>query len=559
MKKWFVLSMSVLILIVLFVIRSIIPNTVPSGAVRLTLYSAVLLGVFCFFYHQLWDIFSRKRDIPAFIIAWLVGFLFIQPIHQNIIGIDTLSIYEATHGVVESESSTGRVFGGLTCDMQITFGLLRESMMPLVYLFVMTFLTAAVIRLRTLLDSLRDTDEPSFLQDQMILAGLLLAVYNPFSLEWITFTNVPGFYIDAAAVVLAVDSLLRYPLRKGIWIGLCLLILPCNGYQSMAALFILLAIPLMFVNLDRTGKVSPVKNLILSILIPGAVSCIALGSSALWILAHRAFYGMIQPRVTRGIDFLENLRCLKTGLPDLLKYSYDLLPPYLLAAVMAVLLVLILAGYKKMRFPFWQTCLILAASLTGCIGFSILFQLFIPEPLFAARSVFAFSAIPGMLMVFFVLYRRSAPCSVRGHAAEYAALLVCLLLLGTVLHEAFRLSAALKEVFRRDSIEAAQVIRRIEQLEKQHGAQIRQVRMFHDYPYQETYPGIKYKGFASRLLAVPWKFSPFMKKYHHREFTVEKVYNFEAFRAVYGNQQWDGPDFEKQIILKDGVICIAAY
>ena len=44
-----------------------------------------------------------------------------------------------------------------------------------------------------------------------------------------------------------------------------------------------------------------------------------------------------------------------------------------------------------------------------------------------------------------------------------------------------------------------------------------------------------------------------------RNFTVEKTYNPASFHAVYGSQQWDGPDFKKQIVLKDGVICIAAY
>ena len=134
------------------------------------------------------------------------------------------------------------------------------------------------------------------------------------------------------------------------------------------------------------------------------------------------------------------------------------------------------------------------------------------------------------------------------------------LLLELILHEAFQLSGALKEVFRRDLIEAGQAIHRIEQLEKQYGkGPIKRIRLFHDYPYQETYPGIKYKGFASRLLAVPWKIAPFMKKYYQRNFTVERTYDPASFHAVYGSQQWDGPDFEKQIVLKDGVICIAAY
>lgn len=278
----------------------------------------------------------------------------------------------------------------------------------------------------------------------------------------------------------------------------------------MVAMYILYAIPLLFVKLNRQSGINPFRNLILSILIPGICSSLALLTSAIWIAGHLRIFNTVQSRVGGQIDIIRNLQYLKSMLPDLLKNSYNLLPPYLFAGLVVILLFLILFGYKYWRFHFCQVIMILAAAGTGCIGFSILFQIFIPEPWIVARSVFAFSAIPGMLTLFYILYTKKLSETWYRRSSGYVAALAGLLLLGATMIETFRLSAALKEVQRRDSVEAEQVMRRIEQLEKIHGKRIVLIRVFHDYPYQETYPGIKYKGMASRLLAVPWKIGPYI-------------------------------------------------
>ena len=549
------LSLGMLLLLRTWYIQTSAISTEKS---RLPFYSAIMLMVFFYFYRLLWNIFSNKKNTPGFVIAWLFGFLFMQPIYQDIIGIDTLGVYQFSLGFLQSESSTGRVFSGLLYDGQTSFALMQPCMLSPVLLFVLTFLTGVIIRLWTLMAELNETKNR--ITSLMLLTGILLAVYNPFSLEWITFTNaLPGFYIHLSCILLAVDSLIRYPWRKGIGISLVLVVLACNGYQSMAALYILLAIPLLFIKLNRGSGVCGFKKLAESILIPGISSCIALGSSALWLLGHRFFFGSVQARVAGKTDVMQNILYLKSMLPDLLKKSYNLLPAYLFFGIVILLLILILAGYKNLRFPFWHTIAILMSALIGNICFSILFQLFIPEPLIVARSVFAFSSIPGMMMIFLILYRKPVSYSTWHGLPDWVAGLLCWLLLGLILIESFKLSLALKEVFRRDMIEAEQVIRRIEQLEKQQGCKLDKIYLLHDYPYQETYPGIKYAGFASRLMAVSWKLGPFLKLYFHRDFTVEKKYNLELFRRIYGNRQWDGPDFEQQIILKDGIIYIAAY
>ena len=360
-----------------------------------------------------------------------------------------------------------------------------------------------------------------------------LIIINPFSIELFLFIEKGIMWLGILMCILAVQKIIQYfetKQKKYLLISTILMLLANFSYQGVVGIFLSIS----FVYILKYSK--NIKQFIINNLIVGFVYAIpALLDFVLVKILYKA------SRINGKVIFLESLKIIIQNTQNMYIKMYDLLPKY---AFILLILFTFTAFWCKIckenkKFLnllnyFYIICGITIVSVTP--------QIMQPTNSiwFGPRSTYSFASMYGILLLYLVTNFELKKI------LEKSIIILSLLLIVFQAQKFIKIEKDRYILNKNDKNITLQIIKQIENYEKQTGNRISCISWYQDEKPNYTYNGIFVTSDMNvKCYSSDWSTVEVLKYYLKRNIKLEK--KNQKLEERFKNKNWDNFNFEQLV------------
>lgn len=417
-----------------------------------------------------------------------------------------------------------------------------QALFTMVLIFSLSWVTA---RLTELINSIINSEKR--VVKGLIWLSIVIGVANVFLLEWFLYPETTLFY--SCAMVFAIEAVLAAVEKTGLRryiLSLSFLLLSLFSYQAAMPVFMIYYLTVILVSNHFEATKKAIRE---------SLTGIGIGFTGSVILV------LIQKMVAAGgreanldiKNIINNVKVLLVYQKDIWKDQLGFWPKYVLFFLSVLLLIIIMIQVKK-HTNYKAFCFLL---LILCINYAIVFapHLITKELWLAERTVVGFWSFVSSLclLVTFIVDKYQ-------NKIRFYVFVGLVLMVGINMVYIWKIGYNHIKSNENDRDYIAAIQEAIEDYERDHGVEIRNIATCKDDNFEYVYPGIKYARYDTNVkcFCVDWGDVTALNYYTGRNY--QKVEMDESiYHSFFEGRDWNSFNALEQIIFQGNTVYICFY